>query len=163
MAKRGGRREASPGKKIGRPGKPKIEQKAGQGIASEVLAMDGRPDHRRKCTCSICAGDDKKKCECWTPESDTPGKTIKLQCHYCDQREDHKICRCEHCGWWTLLEGNDRRLVFETRRYLTDRRDGKPAQGVFIGDTRESARDLDFGDLPELIAPSQPGAAGKPN
>lgn len=157
MAKRGGKRTPREGRKIGRPEKPKIEQFAGKGIASSVLAMDGRPEHMRACKCATCDGDDKKKCDCKTLDG------LKIQCHFCRTREHHAVCRCEVCGWWTLLEGNDKRLVFETRRYLTDRRDGKPAQGVFVGDTREKARELDFGDLPELIAPSQSRTAGKPN
>jgi hypothetical protein len=55
-------------------------------------------------------------------------------------------------------------LRFETRRYLTDRRDGKPAQGVFVGDTRETMQALERGELPSLIsAPANPGHTGKPN
>jgi hypothetical protein len=62
-----------------------------------------------------------------------------------------------------LLTAKDRDEIKAVMVYLTDRRDGKPAQGVFVGDTRESARELDFGDLPELIAPGQSGTARKPN
>lgn len=61
------------------------------------------------------------------------------------------------------LSLEERREIRANLVYLTDRRGGKPAQGVFMGDTRESARELDFGDLPQLIAPGQPGATGKPN
>lgn len=57
----------------------------------------------------------------------------------------------------------DMRLRKETRQYLTDRRDGKPAQGVFIGDTRESSVDVDFGDILMPAAPDKPRTAGKPN
>jgi hypothetical protein len=160
---RGGKRTPSEGKKLGRPAKPKIEIRADKGVASKVLEMDGKPDHQRACNCRVCTGDDKKKCECKTLASDTPGTTLKIECQYCRIRDEHQICRCEMCGWWALLEATDRRLVFETRRYLTDRRDGKPAQGVFVGDTRESTRELDFGDLPELITPGQSRSAGKPN
>jgi hypothetical protein len=155
---RGGKREPREGKKLGRPGKPKIELFATKGIATEVLQMDGQPDHTRKCKCGICAGEQKKECVC-TKAADG----FKVTCHFCLTRADHLICRCEHCGWWALLVANDRRLAFETRRYLTDRRDGKPAQGMFVGDTREKARELDFGDLPELIAPSKSLSAGKAN
>jgi hypothetical protein len=143
-------------KKNGRPQKPKIVLHANKGVASEVLAMDGPPDHARRCRCEACKDHRERRCKCIkVHEQPLPDE--------CKSFADHKVCRCEQCGWWALMVGNDRRLAFETRRYLTDRRDGKPAQGVFIGDTRESARELDFGDLPELIAPSEPGAAGKPN
>jgi hypothetical protein len=163
---RGGRRTPRPGKKIGRPEKPKIEQFADKGIASTVLAMDGPPDHARQCECKICAGDEKKKCECKYLESDKEGgNRIKLECHWCRTREDHRVCRCEVCGWWEHLTSSDKRIRFETRRYLTDRREGKPAQGVFVGDTREVARELDFGDLPDFVTvtPGQPAQAGRPN
>lgn len=45
---------------------------------------------------------------------------------------------------------------------LLDRKYGKPAQGVFVGDTRESTRDVSFGDLP-MPASNQLGKTGKPN
>ena len=61
------------------------------------------------------------------------------------------------------LELSERRLVEETMEYLTNRRDGKPAQGVFVGDTRDAAQALDFGDLPSLIAAPRPSGADKPN
>lgn len=161
---RGGYHAPGPGKRAGRPPLPKIELKANKGIASEVLSMDGAPEHKRKCKCVVCVGAKKKKCECTYLESDKEGGgKIKIECHFCRTREDHAICRCEVCGWWALLIVNDRRIVLETRRYLTDRRDGKPAQGVFVGDTRETARELDFGDLPELVAPGQSQPTRKPN
>jgi hypothetical protein len=69
----------------------------------------------------------------------------------------------EQARWLELLNAKDDRLRFDVIKYLTDRRDGKPAQGVFVGDTRETARDLDFGDLPMPDAPGKPGTAGKPN
>lgn len=69
----------------------------------------------------------------------------------------------EQARWMELLNAKDERLRFDVLKYLTDRRDGKPAQGVFVGDTRESARDLDFGDLKDFFAAGEPGAAGKPN
>lgn len=62
----------------------------------------------------------------------------------------------------TQLALGEKHLIKDTLVYLTDRRDGKPAQGVFVGDTREIARELDFGDLPLLTA-GEPGAPGKPN
>jgi hypothetical protein len=45
---------------------------------------------------------------------------------------------------------------------LLDRRFGKPPQPIFNADTRESAPDVDFGDLP-MPAHNQPAAPGKPN
>lgn len=61
-----------------------------------------------------------------------------------------------------LLVCGDKRIESENFNKLLDRRYGKPAQGMFMGDTRETARDLDFGDLP-MPAPGKPGTAGKPN
>ena len=57
----------------------------------------------------------------------------------------------------------EKRLIEETLEYLTDRREGKPAQGVFVGDTRETMLPLDRGDLPHLIETPQSGGTGKPN
>jgi hypothetical protein len=68
--------------------------------------------------------------------------------------------------WWLdLLNCDDKRLRFDVQKYLTDRRDGKPAQGVFVGDTRENVPELDFGNLimPARPASGKPGEAGKPN
>jgi hypothetical protein len=143
----------------GRKEKPKIQQSADKGIASRVLAMDGPPIHIRQCDCSVCTNR-KTLCKC-DPKAEPP-----IVCFACKIYEDHRICRCEECGWWEVLTAADKRLRFEGRRYLTDRREGKPAQGVFIGDTRESALDLDFGNLIMPSAPAnkvKPGAAGKPN
>lgn len=154
---------AASGKKVGRPPKPQIPLDAKKGIATEVLAMDGAPEHVRVCKCAVCAGELKKKCECTFLEAQDGKSKIKITCHFCHTREDHLVCHCEVCGWWELLLAKDKHIVKEARKYLTDRRDGKPAQGVFIGDTRENARELDFGDLPELIATSKPVAARKPN
>lgn len=61
-----------------------------------------------------------------------------------------------------MLPLGEKSLIEDTLEYLTNRRDGKPAQGVFVGDTREISRDLDFGDLPLLTA-GESGAPGKPN
>lgn len=154
---RGGAQIPGPGKSIGRPPKAKIELKASKGIASEVLAMPGPPiDHERKCKCDSCKDHRERKCACIKVHDQ------KLP-EECQQYAEHKTCHCEACGWWEGLLATDKRLRIETRRYLTDRRDGKPAQGVFIGDTRENARELDFGDLPELVTASKSDAAGKPN
>lgn len=127
--------------------------------------MDGPPlDHVRKCECKTCAAPKKdRKCECVELNGD------KLQCKFCKLRLEHLVCRCEVCGWWEALTGTDRRLRFDTRRYLTDRRDGKPAQGVFLGDTREGAQALTRGnDAPSYFgsaahAPRNPAGANKPN
>lgn len=54
----------------------------------------------------------------------------------------------ELARWLGLLDAKDERLRFEVLRYLTDKRDGKPAQSVIQTDTRESVRVLDLGDLP---------------
>jgi hypothetical protein len=140
----------------GRKPKPKIELKADKGIASTVLAMDGPPNHERHCKCDPCTNHRRRK-ECQCEPKDGVLDPV------CAKHAEHKVCHCELCGWWEALLAKDIRLRKETRQYLTDRRDGKPAQGVFLGDTRESARELDFGDLPQLVAPGQSGAAGKPN
>jgi hypothetical protein len=60
----------------------------------------------------------------------------------------------------SLLVCGDRGVESANFNKLLDRKYGKPAQGVFVGDTREATRELDFGDLP---IPYQPSAAGKPN
>jgi hypothetical protein len=154
---RGGKRTPSEGKKLGRPAKPKIEIRADKGVASKVLEMDGPPlDHERRCKCTVCEKHREKKCKCIKVHDQALPET-------CQQFAEHRICHCEICGWWEPLLAKDMRLRKETRAYLTDRRDGKPAQGVFVGDTRESTRELDFGDLPELITPGQSRSAGKPN
>ena len=113
---RGGKREAGPGKRMGRPQKPKIELRATKGIASEVLNTLG---HNYK------------------------GKALPSELEF----------------WLVLLANDDKRLRFDVLKYLTDRRDGKPAQGVFVGDTRENRPDLDFGNL--LVDPDPDGKSGK--
>jgi hypothetical protein len=163
MARGGDRTKqaAANGKKVGRPAKPQIQLRADKGIATTVLAMDGPPNHTRSCDCETCKG---KTCECKTLKNDDKkAAPIVITCRHCLTREEHRLCRCEICGWWAHLVARDQRVSFEARKYLTDRREGKPAQGVFMGDTRERARDLDFGDLPDIIAPGEPLAARKPN
>ena len=61
----------------------------------------------------------------------------------------------EEKRWLELLNAKDERLRFDVQKYLTDRRDGKPAQGVFLGDTREGAQALTRGN----DAPSYFGSA----
>lgn len=151
MADHGGARSGA-----GRREKPKVVLSATKGIATEVLSMDGRPDHKRVCKCGNCVEHRKSRCKCVkVHEQELPEK--------CTTFAEHRICHCEHCGWWESLLATDLRLRKETRQYLTDRRDGKPAQGVFIGDTRESKVDVDFGDILMPAAPDKPGTAGKPN
>lgn len=118
---RGGVRTAGEGKRIGRPPKPKIEQRADKGIASQVLGSIDEVGYWRKLL-----------------RADIPLETLHT------------------------LELSERRLIEESLEYLTNRRDGKPAQGVFMGDTREAVRDVDFGNLP-MPAASTAGTAGKPN
>jgi hypothetical protein len=157
----------------GRKPKPQIEQRASKGIASEVLAMDGPPDHVRRCKCRICekhpknctcreqcgdCGKLKENCQC------EKYRAIKIECRACSTVADHKICHCEHCRWWRHRLSRDARVSYDADVYLTNRRDGKPAQGVFVGDTRENAPELDFGDLlMPSNAETQSGKAGKPN
>lgn len=154
---RGGAQIPGLGKRIGRPPKSQVELKAGKGIASEVLAMNAPPlDHKLRCKCDVCADHRERKCKCIKVHDQALPKE-------CELYAEHYVCHCEKCGWWEGLLSTDKRLRFETRRYLTDRRDGRPAQGVFVGDTRENARELDFGDLPELVTPSESGSTRKPN
>lgn len=68
----------------------------------------------------------------------------------------------EDLAWEEILYGKDEDRALRARIYLTDKRDGKPAQGVFVGDTRESTRELDLGNLPMPASPKS-GTAGKPN
>ncbi len=171
---RGGDRSAAAaanGKKNGRPKKPKIPLDATAGIATRVLAMDGPPEHVRACACSICRAH-PKNCKCFEQCGDC-GKlkencecekyrAVKIRCLICQAVEEHKVCRCEICGWWDVLLARDRRLVMDGRKYLTDRRDGKPAQGVFIGDTREGQQALERGNAPSYFGSSAHAARNTP-
>jgi hypothetical protein len=69
----------------------------------------------------------------------------------------------EEQRWLELLNAGDERLRFDVQKYLTDRRDGKPAQGVFVGDTREGARALERGNLPSHFEAQSGRRSGKPN
>lgn len=69
----------------------------------------------------------------------------------------------EEARWLELLNASDERLRFDVQKYLTDRRDGKPAQGVFVGDTRETMQGLERGDLPSHFPAAHPGGVNKPN
>jgi len=147
------------GKKSGRPEKPKIEQFADKGIATTILGMDGAPDHRRKCECNTCASE-KKLCDCQYLDSGEGEPKIKTECRFCVVRAEHAVCHCEICGWWELLTTRDKRIVHDTRKYLTDRRDGKPAMGMFVGDTREHQQPLTRGDAPSYFRTNQ---SSRPN
>jgi len=63
----------------------------------------------------------------------------------------------EEGRWLELLNAKDERLRFDVQKYLTDRRDGKPAQGVFVGDTREGAPPLERGNLPSHFKAANAG------
>src|SRR6266436_8500364 len=87
----------------GRKAKPQIEQRANKGIASEVLAMAGPPDHERKCKCANCVDHRRRRCRCIkVKDQPLPAE--------CEKFAEHKICHCEVCGWWEPLASNDRRL-----------------------------------------------------
>jgi hypothetical protein len=114
---------AAAGKKVGRPPKAKIAQKATGSVATEVLAMDGPPNHQRRCTCEICTDHRERRCKCIkVKDQELPEE--------CQAFAEHRICHCEVCGWWEALLAADKRLRKETRVYLTDRRDGKPAESI---------------------------------
>jgi hypothetical protein len=123
MAKRGGPRTPGPDKKIGRPAKPKIEQKADKSIATEVLAMDGPPDHERRCTCKVCEAHRERKCKCVkVHDQPLPAECVTFA--------EHRICHCELCRWWEHRLSPDKRIRYDADVYLTNKRDGKPAESV---------------------------------
>lgn len=63
-------------------------------------------------------------------------------------RKHASKCRCEACRWVELLNSMDERLRFHALKYLTDRRDGKPAETVYsLG-----SQDQDGAAAKELIA-----------
>jgi len=129
---------AANGKRVGRPPKAKLVLPAGrttETIATEVLSLNGRPDHKRKCHCAVCGGRLQEKCECSTRESDD-GQKFKVECVWCRTRDDHKICRCQVCAWWDLLAANDKRIVLDSRKYLTDKSEGKAVQPVVTEQNR---------------------------
>lgn len=55
----------------------------------------------------------------------------------------------------------------QTRSYnfnkFLDHIHGRPAQGVFVGDTREVSRPLIYGNMPRAISAPKPGGDRKPN
>jgi len=130
---------AANGKKVGRPRKAAIAAPAGavtKTIATEILELDGRPDHKRRCTCGICAGELKKKCDCEAQKLQNEISGEIEQCVWCRTREDHKVCRCQVCGWWDLLEAKDKRIALDSRKYLTDKSEGKAVQPVITEQNR---------------------------
>lgn len=83
-------------------------------------------------------------------------------------RLDGKKAPTEVMLWLNLLATKDERLRLDTLKYLTDRRDGKPAQGVFLGDTREGSQALERGNAPSYFgssahAPRNLAGSDKPN
>lgn len=114
------------GKKAGRPAKLKVEQKAEKSIAVAVLAMDGPPsDHFRVCECDTCRKCEKL-CRCDQPEY----KDKRLICEACTTAKEHSVCHCEICRWWQHRLSKDSRIRYDADVYLTNRRDGKPAESV---------------------------------
>lgn len=117
-----------PGKRMGRPPKPKVDLKATKAIALQVLGMKAPPAHEIKCKCDICVEHRERVCNCETKK----GQYLDPRCAIF---AEHRICHCEICGWWEGLVARDKRLRLDTRKYLTDRRDGKPMQ--LIGSDKE--------------------------
>lgn len=127
MKKKGGdtrAKAAANGNTVGRRPKPKILATAEKSVATGVLAMNGPPfDHRRLCKCEACTEHRENKCKCIKVHDQALPEE-------CQQYAEHCICHCEVCGWWEGLLATEKRLRIETRRYLTDRRDGKPAESI---------------------------------
>lgn len=126
MAARGGDTRAKAeanGKKVGRPQKPRIEGKVTHAIATEVLAMDGPPDHERKCECRACEEHRKSRCKCLKVH-DQPLPDA------CKTAGEHKVCHCEICRWWSHRLSTDKRIRYDADVYLTNQRDGKPAEKI---------------------------------
>jgi hypothetical protein len=142
MARKGGdtrAKAAANGNKVGRPEKPKIVARADKSVASEVLAMDGPPDHIRDCNCRICKPH-PKNCACIEQCGDCHKlkencdcekyRAVKIQCRPCSEFDEHKVCNCEVCRWWRHRLSTDRRIQYDADVYLTNRRDGKPAESI---------------------------------
>jgi hypothetical protein len=128
----GGKRKPKDGKAIGRP-KTKIEtpEIPTKGFASDVLALIGTTIERKDGT----------------------------KIPWIEMTRDKATNAAEY--QLSLLVCGDRGTESANFNKLLDRKYGKPAQGVFVGDTREAPRpELDFGDLP---IPYQPRPADKPN
>jgi hypothetical protein len=143
MKKKGGDTRATAaahGKKVGRPPKPKIlAPAADKSVASAVLAMDGPPDHIRDCRCHVCEAH-PKNCRCFEQCGDCQRlkencecekyRPLKIRCQACATIEEHEICQCELCRWWRHRLSPERRIQYDADVYLTNRRDGKPAESI---------------------------------
>ena len=152
------------GKAVGRPAKPKIiTQKDERGaIAGAVLAMDGPPDHTRACGCHVCRKG-AKNCECTEQCGDCHNlkencscrkyRATTVQCAPCKTIEDHKVCECEICRWWRHRLSTDKRIRYDADVYLTNRRDGKPAESVIAeGKLTIEVKEIRAGDHPAAEA-----------
>ena len=84
--------------------------------------MGGPPYHSRKCHCPVCTG--KKDCQCRKAEGGI------VACEQCRIIIEHKICQCEVCRWWQHRLSPDRRIRYDADVYLTNKRDGKPAEAI---------------------------------
>ena len=86
-----------------------------------------------------------------------------------EEQRWREILRCDLTTEQRLaLPLGEKRLIEETLEYHTDRRDGKPAQGVFVGDTREGTAALERGNAPSYFgssahAPRNLAGSDKPN
>jgi hypothetical protein len=125
----------------GRKAKPKIELSATKGIASSVLRTLPEVEIWR-----FLAHADAF-------EDLVPGSKLSAK-----QIDECKTKRAE-------LTRSDRYQIESVMDRLTNRRDGKPAQGIFTGDTRETAPALTRGNLPTHFDAATRNAAGshKPN
>jgi hypothetical protein len=66
-------------------------------------------------------------------------------------------------SWRQLLSSPDARLRFAALRYLTDRRDGRPAIKEVPQEHKGPAKALAFGNLPMPAPDNDPGRTGRPN
>ena len=142
MKKKGGQTRAKAranGKTVGRPSKAKIVGSADKSVAVSVLAMDGPADHLRDCSCRVCETY-PENCKCFQQFGDCHKleanceceeyRPLKIRCRACDTIAEHKICQCEVCRWWRHRLSSDRRIQYDADVYLTNRRDGKPAESI---------------------------------
>lgn len=57
----------------------------------------------------------------------------------------------------------DKQIEAMMFKMIVEHKYGRPAQGVFVGDTREVTRRASYGNLPHTISAPQPGGDRKPN